>query len=275
MTINYITKHEGTFEKKLMQGALTSILETPRVDWLGAKSFELPTISVTGYKAHTRSKGYNAGTVSNDKKVYTLGFDRDVEFFVDKADVDETNQELSEVDAYRFSKLATEAITGTHFKSETDLSEVNIYSRLKAALLPVRKYGAQNIVMYVSSEVMDFLERSKDFTRSIATTSPQGIDTRVTSLDGVQIIEVWDDARFKTKFDFTTGFVKASDGKDINFLIVAKPAVIAKAKFNSIYLFAPGQHTEGDGYLYQNRLYHDLFVLDTKKDGVYVSHKSA
>ena len=69
--------------------------------------------------------------------------------------------------------------------------------------------------------------------------------------------------------------MKASDGKDINFLIVAKPAVIAKAKFNSIYLFAPGQHTEGDGYLYQNRLYHDLFVLETKKDGVYVSHKSA
>lgn len=31
MTINYITKHEGTFEKKLMQGALTSILETPQV----------------------------------------------------------------------------------------------------------------------------------------------------------------------------------------------------------------------------------------------------
>ena len=33
MTINYITKHEGTFEKKLMQGALTNILETPQVNW--------------------------------------------------------------------------------------------------------------------------------------------------------------------------------------------------------------------------------------------------
>ena len=265
MTINYITKHEGTFEKKLMQGALTSILETPQVNWLGAKSFELPTISVTGYKAHTRSKGYNSGTVSNDNQELSAA---------NVSNTFITEHATPEVDAYRFSKLATEAITGTHFKSEADLSEVNIYSRLKAALLPVRKYGAQNIVVYVSSEVMDFLERSKEFTRSIATTSPQGIDTRVTSLDGVQLIEVWDDARFKTKFDFTTGFVKAADGKDINFLIVAKPAVIAKAKFNSIYLFAPGQHTEGDGYLYQNRLYHDLFVLETKKDGIYVSHKA-
>lgn len=290
MSINYITKHEGQFEKRLMQGSLTSILETPRVNWLGARSFELPTISVTGYKTHTRSKGYNAGTVSNDKNVYTLGFDRDVEFFVDTADVDETNQELSaanisntfisehatpEVDAYRFSKIATAAITGSHFKEEDSITPENVYSILKAAILPMRKFGASNLVMYVSSEVMDALERSKDFTRSIATTSPQGIDTRVTSLDGVQLIEVWDDARFKTQFDFTTGFVKAGGGKGINFLIVAKTAVIAKAKFNSIYLFAPGQHTEGDGYLYQNRLYHDLFVLKSQEDGIYVSHKSA
>lgn len=290
MSINYVTKREKQFDQKLMQGALTSILETPKVNWLGAKSFEIPTVSVSGYKAHTRSKGYNAGTVSNDKKVYTLNFDRDIEFFVDSADVDETNEELSaanvtgtfitehatpELDAYRFSKLATTAISATKFKSEDDYSETNVYSRLKSAILPIRKYGAANIVIYVSSEIMDFLERSKNFTRSISTTSPQGIDTRVTSLDGVQIIEVWDDARFKTQFEFTDGFVKASGGKDINFLIVAKPAVIAKAKFNSIYLFAPGQHTEGDGYLYQNRMYHDLFVLENKKDGVYVSHKSA
>lgn len=290
MSINYVTKREKEFDQKLMQGALTNILETPRVNWLGAKSFEIPTVSVSGYKAHTRSKGYNAGTVSNDKEVYTLNFDRDIEFFVDIADVDETNQELSmanitgtfitehatpELDAYRFSKLATTAITDTYFKAEDDYSETNVYSRLKAAILPIRKYGAGNIVIYVSSEIMDFLERSKDFTRSIATTSPQGIDTRVTSLDGVQIVEVWDDARFKTQFEFTDGFTKASGGKDINFLIVAKPAVIAKAKFNSIYLFAPGQHTEGDGYLYQNRMYHDLFVLKNKKDGIYVSHKSA
>ena len=290
MSINYVTKREKQFDQKLMQGALTNILETPKVNWLGAKSFEIPTVSVSGYKAHTRSKGYDSGTVSNEKKVYTLGFDRDIEFFVDSADVDETNEELSaanvtgtfitehatpELDAYRFSKLATTAITATKFKSEDDYSETNVYSRLKSAILPIRKYGAANIVIYVSSEIMDFMERSKDFTRSIATTSPQGIDTRVTSLDGVQIIEVWDDARFKTQFEFTEGFVKASGGKDINFLIVAKPAVIAKAKFNSIYLFAPGQHTEGDGYLYQNRMYHDLFVLENKKDGIYVSHKSA
>jgi len=42
-------------------------------------------------------------------------------------------------------------------------------------------------------------------------------------------------------FDFTEGFVPKSSSKKLNYLLVAKPAVIAKAKFVSVYLFAPGQ----------------------------------
>ena len=289
MVYNYATKNSGLFDQKMTQETLTSLLETPQVDWTGAKSFIVTTLKTSGYKAHTRSKGYNAGEVDNDKETYTLGFDRDIEFFVDQADVDETNNDLAaanvtnvfitenagpEVDAYRFSKIATKAITDGHTAS-TELTVDNVYSVLKAALLPIRKYGAGNIVMYLSSETMDLLERSKEFTRQITNQNVgvTALESRVTSLDGVILVEVWDTDRFATKYDFTDGFVKAADGKDIQFLIAAKPAIIAKSKFNSIYLFAPGQHTEGDGYLYQNRLYHDLFVLKNKADGLYVHTK--
>lgn len=289
MVYNYATKNSGLFDQKMTQETLTSLLETPQVDWTGAKSFIVTTLKTSGYKAHTRGKGYNAGEVDNDKETYTLGFDRDIEFFVDQADVDETNNDLAaanvtnvfitenagpEVDAYRFSKIATKAITDGHTAS-TELTVDNVYSVLKAALLPIRKYGAGNIVMYLSSETMDLLERSKEFTRQITNQNVgvTALESRVTSLDGVILVEVWDTDRFATKYDFTDGFVKAVDGKDIQFLIAAKPAIIAKSKFNSIYLFAPGQHTEGDGYLYQNRLYHDLFVLKNKADGLYVHTK--
>lgn len=289
MVYNYATKNSGLFDQKMTQETLTSLLETPQVDWTGAKSFIVTTLNTSGYKAHTRGKGYNAGEVDNDKETYTLDFDRDIEFFVDQADVDETNNDLAaanvtnvfitenagpEVDAYRFSKIATKAITDGHTAS-TALTVDNVYSVLKAALLPIRKYGAGNIVMYLSSETMDLLERSKEFTRQITNQNVgvTALESRVTSLDGVILVEVWDTDRFATKYDFTDGFVKAADGKDIQFLIAAKPAIIAKSKFNSIYLFAPGQHTEGDGYLYQNRLYHDLFVLKNKADGLYVHTK--
>ncbi|CAH1853744.1 hypothetical protein [Convivina intestini] len=287
MAINYITNDNGAFDQKITQGLLTTALGIPNVNLVnGGKSFTLTTISTSGLKPHTRNKGFNEGSASNDKKVYTMGQDRDVEFYVDRQDVDETNQNLAvgnisrvfieenvqpEIDAYRFSTLAKGAKTS----KEEALTEANVYTRLKAALLPVRKYGAGNIVGFISTEAMDLLERSTEFTRNITNQNigTTALESRITSIDGVQLIEVWDEDRFKTDYDFSDGFKAKSSAKDINFLFVAKPVVIPIVKENAIFMFAPGEHTEGDGYLYQNRLYHDLFILDKKKDGVSVSIK--
>lgn len=287
MAINYVTKDPGVLDQAIVQGLVTSVLGVPEVKLVnGGKSFTLTTISTSGLKAHGRGKGFNAGTVSNDKTVYTMGQDRDIEFFVDRQDVDETNQDLAvanvskvfieeqvqpEIDAYRFSTLAKGAGTSV---TET-LTVDNVYTQLKAALLPVRKYGAQNIVGFLSSETMDLLERSKEFTRSITNQNVgmTALESRVTSLDGVQLVEVWDDSRFKDAYDFTDGYKPKSNANDINFLFVVKPAVIPVVKENAVYMFAPGEVGQGDGYLYQNRLYHDLFILKNKKDGVSVSIK--
>jgi len=289
MAINYVTKNEGVFDQAINQGLVTSALGVPEVTLVnGGKSFTLTTISTSGLKAHGRGKGFNAGSVANDKTVYTMGQDRDIEFYVDRQDVDETNQDLAvanvskvfieeqvhpEIDAYRFATLAKGAGTSV---TET-LTVDDVYSRIKAALLPVRKYGAQNIVGFVSSEVMDMLERSKEFTRSITNQNVgmTALESRVTSLDGVQLVEVWDDSRFKDAFDFTDGYKPKTGANDINFLLVVKPAVIPVVKENAVYMFAPGEVGQGDGYLYQNRLYHDLFILKNKKDGVSVSIKGA
>lgn len=285
---NYATKYGTELGALIRQASLTSELETPEVNWMGAKSFSVPNIAVSGYKTHSRNGGFNRGDVSNSEKIYTLSFDRDIEFFVDRADVDETNQLASvgnvtrtfmstrgvpEMDAYRFSKLATGAIANAK-SSTTALTNANVYDQIKAAILPIRKYGAGNVVVYVSSVVMDLLERSTAHTRSISVTAsgPQGLESRVTSIDGVRLIEVWDTDRFKTAYDFTSGYVPAAGAKDINFLVVAKGSVIAKPKLSAVYFFAPGQHTQGDGWLYQNRVYHDLFIQDHLKDGVFVNH---
>lgn len=289
MPINYITKDGNIYDQALTQGLITADLETAGVDLVaGGKSFTLTTISTSGYKAHTRTKGFNAGTVENTKKVYTMSQDRDIEFFVDSMDVEETNQDLAaarissvfieenarpEVDAYRFGTLATKAKANGAFASEA-LTAANVFSKMKAALLPVRKYGVQNIIIYVSSTTMDLLERSTEFTRSITNQNvgQTALESRITSLDGVLIKEVWDADRFYTSHDFTDGFAPAVGSFAINFLVVVKTAQISVAKHNAIYLFAPGEHTEGDGYLYQNRLYHDTFLKESQKDGVYVSH---
>lgn len=286
MAIVYTENKTGSFDKKLVQGLYTAELETPNVNWMnGGKSFTLATIATSGFKDHTRNKGFNSGTYENDKEVYTMGQDRDVEFYIDTQDVDETNQELAignisktfidehatpELDAYRFSTLAKAAGTKN---VDASITPANAYSKLKDGIKAVRKYGPQNIVGYVSSNVMDALERSTEFTRSITNQNvgQTALESRVTSLDGVKLVEVVEDERFFAAYDFTDGFTPVADAAQINYLFVAKPAVIAKVKENYVAMFNPGDHTQGDGYLYQNRMYHDLWVLKKHVGGVSVS----
>ncbi|NPC91216.1 hypothetical protein HOO54_02840 [Bacillus sp. WMMC1349] len=285
--INYAEKYSNELDQVLTQSMLTTELETSNVNWMGARTFHVPTVSLTGYKNHSRNGGFNRGDVTTTNEPYTLGFDRDVEFFVDQMDVDESNQAASaanitrtfltehagpEVDAYRFSKMATKALTGKRATAET-ITKDSVYTALKRDILKVRKYGPGNLVCYMSSVAMDALERSSEFNRQIQVQN-QGtaIETRVTSLDGVRLVEVWDANRFYSSFDFTTGFKSAPGSFSLNWIIVYKGAIVAKAKLNTVYLFQPGQHTQGDGYLYQNRMYHDLFVMKNKADGVVVSH---
>src|SRR5699024_10207366 len=102
----------------------------------------------------------------------------------------------------------------------------------------------------------DALERSSEFNRQITNQNVglTALESRVTSIDGVRLVEVWDSNRFMSNYDYTDGAVATADAQQINYLFTVKQAVIPVVKENSVYLFAPGEHTEGDGYLYQNRL---------------------
>ena len=121
-TINYAEQFSQflaqKYEAEMKSYALTQ--SNPQVQWLDAKTIKLPVISLTGYKDHTRTAGFNSGNLTNTWEAKTLSFDRDVEFFVDAMDVDETNmaasvaniqtvfereQAIPETDAYRFSAL--------------------------------------------------------------------------------------------------------------------------------------------------------------------------
>ncbi|EHQ3094032.1 hypothetical protein KRS82_002871 [Listeria monocytogenes] len=287
MAINYVDKYGKELDQNLVFGTYTNELETSNLLWLDAKTFKIQTITTTGLKPHTRNKGYNEGSASNENTAYTITFDRDVEFFVDVMDVDETGQALTaanvtkefnsrhsapEVDAYRFSKLATEAKKNGYSTAET-ITEENVFRTLKAAIRKVKKYGTQNLVMYVSVDVMAALELSKDFTRTISNQNigPSSLETRVTGIDGVKLVEIEAEDRFYDTFDFTDGYKPAASAKKLNYLLINKGSVIGGTKHASIYLHAPGSVGQGDGWLYQYRVYHDIFVKEQQKDGVIAS----
>ena len=72
-----------------IQETLSSPFITQNVRWLDAKTFHFTQMSTSGYKSHNRNGGWNTGKYVQTDVPFTLTHDRDVEFLVDKADVDE------------------------------------------------------------------------------------------------------------------------------------------------------------------------------------------
>lgn len=307
MALNYAEVWQAELLEILMQGALTSPFITQNVRWLDAKTFHFTRMSTSGYKNHSREGGWNRGSYAQTDVPFTVTHDRDVEFLVDKADVDETNatasiqnisrvfeqtQAVPETDALFFSKVAraAQATAGYHSSTKTsDYTKETVFGKLKTILAAgkLRRYKANGtLVMYVASAIMDALEQSTEFTRKIEMTQiaegGMGIETRVTDIDGVPIMEVIDDERFYDAFDWAPdggGFaplkkVTAGSGVEavtgahkINVLVACGQTCKTVPKIASIYYFAPGAHTEGDGYLYQNRSLSDTFVFPNGRDG--------
>lgn len=307
--LNYAEQWSPELLDILIQGSLTSPFITTNVQWLNAKTFHFTRLQTSGYKNHKRGGGWNMGEIDQEDVTFTVEHDRDVSFLVDQADVDETNatasmqnvsrnfeqtQAVPETDALFFSKVAQEAQKVDGYHSETNIADytpTKVFGLLKKHLASgkLRRYKANgSLIMYVRSEIMDALEQSKDFTRKIEMTQIAdggiGIETRVTSIDGVTIMEVIDDERFYDKFNWEPekgGFepvkkkaesnVGTGDGvvgsHKINVLIASAETCKTVSKISSIYFFAPGAHTEGDGWLYQNRSLSDVFVFPNGRDG--------
>ena len=294
-TNNYAQVWNSELLEILMQGTITSPFITSNVKWVGARTFHFTQMSTSGYKNHKRTGGWNAGTYAQTDVPFTVEHDRDIEFLVDKADVDETNATASaqnisrtfeqtqvapETDALFFSRVAQKAQATADYSSSTAISaytKANVYGKLKDILAKgkLRRYRARgSLIMYVTSYIMDLLEQSTEFTRNIELTQIAegglGIETRVTEIDGVPIMEVVDDERFYDNFNWEPengGFEPATGTHKINVLVACGETCKTVPKISSIYFFAPGSHTKGDGYLYQNRSLSDTFVFPNGKDG--------
>lgn len=301
-TINYAEQWSDELLQIIDDGAYSSPFLTPndRVKWLGAKTFHFTKMDVSGFKPHSRDGGYNRGSIVQEDKEFTLEHDRDIEFFADVADVDESKQTANlqnvsmvftrkhsapETDARFFERVAKAAIADGFYETMTGFTAANTYSRLVKMFQrkELKKYRAiGGLIAYVTGEIMDYLESSSEITKTLdiktqSINEKQGIETRIATINGVTIIEVVDDTRFNTSFDYSDGFV--GNGSKINVLIAHPSMVKTVNKISSIKLWVNGTHTEGDGDLYQRREYWDTFVfpngLDGKSDAVYVNIESS
>lgn len=270
------------YAKELCSDALTK--SNPQVQFINAQTIKLPRLTVSGYKDHTRTPGFNAGTLSNDWEPKKLAHDRDIEFFVDPMDIDETNLTLSvaniqntfeteqaipEKDSYRFSKLHAELTTFTGRINKTVVDAVNFLEVFDEEMSIMDEAGVpeEGRIIYVTPTMNKIVKSAQGIERSITVNTASSINRKVHSLDDVTIKMV-PAARMKTSYDFTNGCVAAEGAKQINWILIHPSCVVCRDKYSYIKLFTPGTDSRtADGYLYQNRNFGDLFLLEKKVAG--------
>lgn len=290
MAINYAERFERQIEQQFAR-ELTSadMAANRRYNFIDAQTIRVATVTLSGYKDHARNGSKNRGTVGNTYQSFSLTHDRDIEFFVDEMDVDETNQVLSaanitavfnqehaipELDAYRYSKLYTEFKANAGVVNTSALTEANILSVFDKMMQDMDEAAVPQSgrMLKVTPPVYTMLKNAEKIQRTIDVSGgATGINRNVRSLDEVTIVTVPSD-RMKTAYDFSDGFVPAVGAKQINMMLYHTTAILAPVKVADIYLWNKGETPDSAfGYLYQNRSYSDLFVIKAKKAAIAIN----
>lgn len=281
--IQFTNLLQQKYAKELCSDDLTK--SNSGVQFINAQTIKLPRMTVSGYKDHTRTPGFNAGTLSNDWEPKKLEFDRDIEFFIDPMDIDETNLTLSvaniqntfeieqaipEKDCYRFSKLHSELTTFSGRIDSTAINAANFLEWFDEEMSIMDEAGVpeEGRILYCTPVVKKIVKEAEGIQRTISVVGgAASINRNVHSLDDVTIKMV-PAARMKTAYDFTEGFKPASVGKQINCILIHPSCVVCRDKYSYIKLITPGTDSRtADGYLYQNRNFGDLFLLEKKIEG--------
>lgn len=288
MPYNYVDSFLTVLQQKYTKELTSSGLTTQNAIFVNAKTIKIPRLDVAGYKNHSRSGGWNRQAVSNDFELKVLTFDRDVEFYVDAMDVDETNQIVSaanltnvfeteqaipELDKYRYSKIYADYVALGKTPDGTVITAANalqvfdqLMENMDEAEIPL-----EGRILYVTPAIYKLLKQAEDVQRFISVQSNNGtVDRSVRKLDDVTLVQV-PSSRMKTIYDFTNGAVPGVGAKQINMILIHPSCVLAPIKHTAIYLWEPGSHTGGDGFLYQNRRYTDLFLIERKAAAIQIN----
>lgn len=253
------------------------------------KTVAIPSMTVSGAVAADRDAitGAFSRNWNNAWQTVSCQQDREWSTLIDPLDIVETNDvatianvtksfneqmKIPEMDAFCASTLATAAITANN-KDTTALTSANILEKWDTYLAAMTnaRVNRDRLIAYMTPAVYKLLKEAAGITRFVDTaTGIRNVDRNVGKLDGVAIVEVPDDL-MKTAYTFTEGWVPASGAGQINILFVDPEAVSAPVVYDTAMIGAPTAQSKGK-YLYYERFYYGVFVLNNRKGGIYVNY---
>lgn len=262
-------------------GSKTSVLDAANGDikFLHANKIELFELEMDGLGNYSRATGFPTGDVTGSWRPYTLQVDRGRTFTVDSMDDEETiNQAfgklvgefmrrhvIPEVDTYRISKYAGLADSSQVVAiGAKTMAEAIDDAELALTNGEVPEEGK---IMFVSADGYKALKSG--IVRQLG--NDNVVSHAIGTYDGMPVIVVPQN-RMNTTMSLTTNGYTTS-GTDILAMIVHPTAVAQVVKHEMPRIFDPKTNQAADAWKFDYRLYHDTFVKEQKKNGIYVITK--
>lgn len=135
----------------------------------------------------------------------------------------------------------------------------------------------QDQIVFASPDFVNALRETNEVTKFMAQQDydRKDVNFQIMKYQGRTIVEVSPE-RLRTNIVLFghEGYSWAEDSQKINFLMVAKSAVIHIVKFEKVRVIGDDLNLAGngfDGYTIYARIYHDVFVPDNKRVTLYCS----
>ena len=299
-TLEYAKIFQPALDKQVIQEATTGWMElnSSLVKYNGGNEVKIPNIVMDGLGDYDRATGFVQGDVTLTWQTHTLTQDRGRTFSIDAMDVDETAfvatagtvlgefqrvQVVPEIDAYRYSKLATLAIDAGQTRSIA-ITSTNVLTELLTDLANMEDaIGAKDVVITMSPITANLLAQNKEAMAMLnkAMLAKGALSVEVQALNDNPIVKA-PSRLLKTAFEFRDGstsgqeaggFVAASGALDINWIIATKDAPIAISKTDKTRTFSPDVNQDKDAWKIDYRKYHDLWVPKSKLTSIYTNTK--
>lgn len=285
-SIALFKKYIDLLDEVYKASAKTSVLDIDgALVQAGANANEIiiPKISMDGLADYSRNGGYVNGDVTLTNETVKFNYDRGRKFTVDAMDNEESagvafgklsgefirTKVVPELDAVRFAayagidgatavegNLATgEAVLAAINAANTALDEAEVPSDGRYLFItPTHRNLAENVDTYKSKAMMEKFASVIDVPQSRFYT----------------VVDLYDGT---TPSETAGGYVKdASSGKNINFMIIHKDAVIQYSKHTVNKIFTPEENQNSDGYIFCYRAYGLTDAYENKAAGIYVHH---
>lgn len=297
-SISTAKKFVPLLDEAYRKASVTSILDgDPTLVREGANFGELivPVMNLQGLGDYDRNSGYVDGDVSLTNETISCNYDRGRLFNVDTMDNIESaslafgmlanefikNKVAPELDAFRLACYAARA--GVTKVSGDLATGEDVVAALRAAVTEMDEdeVPAEERYLFITP-TLHGLVQDMDTTKSREVLArfagvvdvPQTRFYSKIALKSGKLITTGSGDSLTTDDQREGGFMKATGGKDINFMVVHKPAVIQFQKHVAPKIITPEVNQSGDSYKFGYRNVGIADVYENKLAGVYVHKKT-